>query len=197
MLTQDLYRILQVDPRAEPEVIEAAYRRLARKYHPDVNRAADSPERMKELNAAYEVLRHPSYRAAYDGQRAPTCQRHPELASTLICDGCGAGLCESCAARFLPPTCVACVVRWARRRQISAIVMRLAVAMVVVVVAGLSVWTAGHLPGFLSVQLGGARIALPAVAAVASTLVLAALVGRTLRDLHQLREVVTEALAVS
>jgi uncharacterized membrane protein (DUF485 family) len=197
MLTEDLYRILQVDPRAEPEVIEAAYRRLARKYHPDVNRSADSAERMKELNAAYEVLRHPAYRAAYDGQRSPTCQHHPDRAGALICDGCGAGLCESCAARFQPPTCVGCVLRWARRRQISAIVVRLAVAMVVVVVAGLSVWTAAYLPGFLSVQLGGAHVALPAVAAVASTLVIAALVGRALRDLDQLRAVVSEALAAA
>src|SRR5262249_32470504 len=63
---RSLYEILQVDPRAEPEVLEAAFRRLARKYHPDVSPSADSVERMKELNAAYRVLRDPARRADYD-----------------------------------------------------------------------------------------------------------------------------------
>lgn len=66
----DTYKVLQVDPSAELEVIEAAYRRLARKYHPDVNRSPDAAERMKELNAAYNVLKDPARRAAYDRQRA-------------------------------------------------------------------------------------------------------------------------------
>jgi len=60
------YKILQVDPEAEAEVITAAYRRLAAKYHPDVNRSADAERRMREFNAAYEVLSDPSRRAAYD-----------------------------------------------------------------------------------------------------------------------------------
>lgn len=68
--TRDLYKILQVDTEAEPEVIEAAYRRLARKYHPDVSAAAGAVERMQELNAAYQVLRDPARRAAYDAARA-------------------------------------------------------------------------------------------------------------------------------
>lgn len=63
---RSLYEILQVDPRAEPEVLEAAFRRLARKYHPDVSPSADSVDRMKELNAAYQVLRDPARRADYD-----------------------------------------------------------------------------------------------------------------------------------
>jgi DnaJ-domain-containing protein 1 len=61
-----LYEILQVDRQADPEVIEAAYRRLARKYHPDTSGLADGGRRMKELSAAYEVLRDPARRASYD-----------------------------------------------------------------------------------------------------------------------------------
>lgn len=66
----DLYRILQVDPSAEPEVIEAAYRRLALKYHPDVNRAPNAADRMRDLNMAYEVLGDSERRAQYDHELA-------------------------------------------------------------------------------------------------------------------------------
>ncbi len=63
---QDPYATLQVDRRAEPEVIAAAYRSLARKYHPDKTASAASTKRMQEINAAYEVLRDPVRRRAYD-----------------------------------------------------------------------------------------------------------------------------------
>jgi hypothetical protein len=66
--TADLYEVLQVSPNAEAEVLEAAYRRLARKYHPDAG-AEPSVERMAELNAAYETLRDSGKRAAYDRRR--------------------------------------------------------------------------------------------------------------------------------
>src|SRR5574337_1213514 len=64
MPSLDLYRVLQVHPTAEPEVIQAAFRRLARKYHPDAGSGSD--ERMAELNAAYAVLGDATRRAAYD-----------------------------------------------------------------------------------------------------------------------------------
>jgi len=65
MATQlDYYDILQVHPRAEKEVIDAAYRRLAAKYHPDVSQLSDATERMKQINTAYEVLSDPVKRAA-------------------------------------------------------------------------------------------------------------------------------------
>jgi DnaJ-class molecular chaperone len=64
--TPDYYSIIQVDPRAEREVIDAAYRRLASKYHPDVDPSPGATERMKLINAAYEVLSDPERRAAYD-----------------------------------------------------------------------------------------------------------------------------------
>ncbi len=66
---KDYYAILQVDPRAEPEVVEAAYRRLSRKYHPDISGEADAGHRMRELNEAYEVLSDPARRRAYDRRR--------------------------------------------------------------------------------------------------------------------------------
>jgi hypothetical protein len=65
----DYYKILQVDPEAEPEVVTAAYRRLASKYHPDVNSASDAEERMRDLNQAYSVINDASKRSDYDRQR--------------------------------------------------------------------------------------------------------------------------------
>lgn len=62
----DVYKILQVDPAASPEVIEAAYRTLAEINHPDRNPAADAGERLGEINRAYEVLSDPPRRAIYD-----------------------------------------------------------------------------------------------------------------------------------
>ena len=63
----DLYKVLQVDPSANPLVIQAAYRALAQIFHPDVS--GDSDE-MKRLNAAWEVLGDPRRRKDYDIERA-------------------------------------------------------------------------------------------------------------------------------
>jgi len=60
------YALLQLDPAAEPEVIEAAYRRLARKYHPDVDGSPGAGPRMQEINRAYATLSRPHRRAIYD-----------------------------------------------------------------------------------------------------------------------------------
>ena len=73
----DYYAILQVAPGADPDVINAAYRRLATKYHPDVNPSADALERMKQMNAAYAVLSDPLKRAEYDRARRSTNSRRP------------------------------------------------------------------------------------------------------------------------
>lgn len=70
MTGPDPYKILQVDPEAEDEVIAAAYRRLARKYHPDTATGPDAGGRMEAINAAWEVLGDPKRRAAHDRQRA-------------------------------------------------------------------------------------------------------------------------------
>ena len=68
--SRDHYEVLQVHPNAGPEVIRAAYRQLARMYHPDADNSAAANARMVEINLAYEVLGDPRKRAAYDGQRS-------------------------------------------------------------------------------------------------------------------------------
>jgi curved DNA-binding protein CbpA len=66
----DPYKVLQVDPEAGREVIEAAYKRLARMYHPDVSGDPDTVAMMVQINQAWEVLRDPARRAAVDRARA-------------------------------------------------------------------------------------------------------------------------------
>src|SRR5512132_185617 len=66
---EDYYKILQVDPAADPEVITAAYRRLAVKYHPDTNSSPDATARMQRINESYAVLSDPVQRATYDRSR--------------------------------------------------------------------------------------------------------------------------------
>jgi hypothetical protein len=61
-----LYQVLQVDSAADPDVIEAAFKRLALKYHPDRNKSPDAPERMRELLHAKQILADPGSRRAYD-----------------------------------------------------------------------------------------------------------------------------------
>ena len=63
----DHYRILQVDPGADVEVIQAAYRVLARRFHPDL---AGDDATMKRLNEAWEILGHKDRRAEYDRAHA-------------------------------------------------------------------------------------------------------------------------------
>jgi curved DNA-binding protein CbpA len=72
----DPYKVLQVDPDAEPEVIRAAYRALALKYHPDV--PTGSHDRMAALNQAWGILRNAAARAAHDQARADA-QRKPDV----------------------------------------------------------------------------------------------------------------------
>jgi curved DNA-binding protein len=67
---KDYYAILGVEPSAGEAEIKTAYRRLARKYHPDVSKEPGAEEKFKAVNEAYEVLRDPQKRAAYDQLRA-------------------------------------------------------------------------------------------------------------------------------
>ncbi len=66
MTQRDYYEVLGVPKSASNDDLKAAFRRLARQYHPDVNKEPDAEERFKEINEAYAVLSDSDRRAAYD-----------------------------------------------------------------------------------------------------------------------------------
>jgi curved DNA-binding protein len=66
MQYKDYYEVLGVSRNADAEAVKRAYRKLARKYHPDVSKEKNAENKFKELQEAYEVLRDPDKRAAYD-----------------------------------------------------------------------------------------------------------------------------------
>ena len=66
MQYKDYYKILGVSRDAKPDEIRKAYRKLAKQYHPDVNKEPGAEEKYKEINEAYEVLKDPAKREKYD-----------------------------------------------------------------------------------------------------------------------------------
>lgn len=83
MVPKTYYQILHVAPNATQAEIAAAYRRLARQVHPDLNPSPDAHRRMQELNEAYNTLRHPERRRRYDETLAATqhCSKTPRPAA--------------------------------------------------------------------------------------------------------------------
>ena len=66
MQYKDYYQILSVERRASPDEVQRAFRKLARKYHPDLNKEPDAEEKFKDIGEAYEVLKDPEKRKQYD-----------------------------------------------------------------------------------------------------------------------------------
>ena len=91
---KDYYKVMGVARDATEAQIKQAYRKLARKYHPDVSKEKDAESRFKEVGEAYEVLKSPEKRAAYDqmGQGHPAAEEFrppPDLGDDIEFSGTG------------------------------------------------------------------------------------------------------------
>ncbi|MFF1556042.1 DnaJ C-terminal domain-containing protein [Streptomyces sp. NPDC058279] len=89
-MARDFYEVLGVSRTASQDEIQQAYRELARKYHPDVNKDPDAEERFKDLNEAYSVLSDPKTRARYD-RFGEDFRKVPEDFDERVAAGAGGG----------------------------------------------------------------------------------------------------------
>jgi curved DNA-binding protein len=89
-MARDYYEVLGVPRGASPEEIQQAFRTLARRHHPDINRDPAAEERFKEINDAYQVLSDPKTRARYD-RFGPDFRQIPEDYDERVAAAAGAG----------------------------------------------------------------------------------------------------------
>tara|TARA_Y100001970_G_C13850164_1_gene658882 strand:- start:208 stop:669 length:462 start_codon:yes stop_codon:yes gene_type:complete len=87
----DLYKILEISNSASAEEIKKAYRKLAKKYHPDISEFEDAETRFKEVSIAYNVLSCPKQKAEYDAYRLCGSLSFGDSSSNLT------KKCKSCA----------------------------------------------------------------------------------------------------
>ncbi|MFF1696444.1 DnaJ C-terminal domain-containing protein [Streptomyces sp. NPDC058257] len=89
-MARDFYEVLGVSRTASQDEIQQAYRKLARKYHPDVNKDPGAEERFKDLNEAHSVLSDPKTRARYD-RFGEDFRKIPEDFDDRVAAGAGGG----------------------------------------------------------------------------------------------------------
>lgn len=100
----DPYKVLQVDSEAEDEVIQAAYRRLAQKYHPDRSTGQAAIDRMVAINAAWETIGDPKRRASFDQARTAAAAQTPPPTQPEPSRANGGGPSSSARRPSDPPT---------------------------------------------------------------------------------------------
>jgi len=84
-MVRDLYLVLGVKPTASADAIKRAYRRLVKRYHPDVNKARTAKEMFLEVKEAYEVLSNPLFRREYDERNKDHCASDHPTHHTMVC----------------------------------------------------------------------------------------------------------------
>ena len=97
---KDYYKVMGVNRDATPKDIKTAYRRLARKYHPDLNKEPAAESQFKELGEAYEVLKDPEKRKIYD-QYGSEQQYNQQTRSAHQAHSWGGGQDEQATRDFL------------------------------------------------------------------------------------------------
>ncbi len=89
-MARDYYEVLGISRDAGADEVQQAYRKLARRHHPDVNKSPDAEEKFKDINEAYQVLKDPEMRRRYD-RFGPNFRQVPEGYEEMAGAGRGAG----------------------------------------------------------------------------------------------------------